>query len=34
MKKKDARRKKKILLVPSYTNVGCRSLGVCSQLVC
>ncbi|KAF8646873.1 hypothetical protein HU200_065678 [Digitaria exilis] len=33
-KTKDARRKKKILLGPFYRNVGCRSFGVCSQLIC
>jgi hypothetical protein len=32
MKKKDAWRKKKIMLNPAYKNVGRRSLGVCLRL--
>ena len=33
-KKKDARRKKKIVLVPTYRDVGRRSSGPCSQSAC
>ena len=33
-KKKDARRKKKIVLVPTYRDVGHHSLGACFQPAC
>jgi hypothetical protein len=33
-KKKDVKRKKKIVLVPTYRDVGCCSLGACSQPAC
>jgi hypothetical protein len=32
--KKDAKRKKKIVLVLTYKDVGCRSLGTYSQSAC